>query len=50
MNYLLILVLMIVGVFLSIGLGSFFGNIEIVQLIMSGAIFGLLLYIAIKQK
>lgn len=50
MNYIIIIMLIILGVFLAIGLGSFFGDIGIVQLIMSGGIFGLLFYIAIKQK
>jgi hypothetical protein len=50
MNYLIIIILVIFGVFFSIGLGSYFGNIEFVQLIISGGIFGLLFYIAIKQK
>jgi hypothetical protein len=50
MNYLIIIMFIIFGVFLSIGLGSYFGNIDFVEIIMSGGIFGLLLYIAIKQK
>lgn len=49
MNIFKAILFVFMGIFLAIGLLSYFGNIEIVQLIINGAILGLLLYIAIKQ-
>ncbi|EDL66467.1 hypothetical protein [Bacillus sp. SG-1] len=49
MNFFKVILFVIMGILLAIGLLSYFGNMEIVQLIINGAILGLLLYIAIKQ-